>query len=224
MTFWIPKLIFITNNSIFILMDIEFKTTKKEIYIPLKKILETVIKRLKEFDIHVPLGHIGRMDLDGRFQDESLVHLRKYIYDYLKMTNKFKSVYFNYMKKTKVAFDSEMAKDGSFAPGFKQYDSLKNQLSDSLLKTDGKVWIMSYDQYLPTISVTTDYPTVALFGAQFAGWRVNVGNFFAMGSGPARALALKPRDLYDKINYRDESDKATIILETSSHSRRLMNT
>jgi len=151
MAFWITKLIFIINNSIFILMDIEFKTTKKEIYIPLKKILETVIKRLKEFDIHVPLGHIGRMDLNGRFQDESLVHLRKYIYDYLKLTNKFKSSYFNYMKKTKVAFDSEMAKDGSFAPGFKQYDSLKNQLSDSLLKTDGKVWIMSYDQYLPTI-------------------------------------------------------------------------
>lgn len=151
MTFWIPKLIFIINNSIFILMDIEFKTTKKEIYIPLKKILETTIKRLKEFDIHVPIGHIGRMDLNGRFQDESLVHLRKYIYGYLKMTNKFKSVYFNYMKKTKVAFDSEMTKDGSFAPGFKQYDSLKNQLSDSLLRTDGKAWIMSYDQYLPTI-------------------------------------------------------------------------
>ena len=133
------------------LMEIEFKTKKKEIYIPLKKILETVIKRLKEFDIHVPIGYVGRMDLNGRFQDESLVYLRKYIYEYLKLTNKFKSAYFNYMKKTKVVFDSEMTKDGSFAPGFKQYDSLKNQLSESLLKTDGKAWIMSYDQYLPTI-------------------------------------------------------------------------
>lgn len=74
--------------------------------------------------------------------------------------------------------------------------------------------------YLPTITVTTDFPAVALFGAQFAGWRVNVGKYFAMGSGPARALALKPKELYDKIDYRDEADTATIILETSAKPSR----
>lgn len=69
---------------------------------------------------------------------------------------------------------------------------------------------------LPAITVTTDFPTISLFGSQFAGWRISVGKYFAMGSGPARALALKPKEMYTNINYRDESDTATIILETSA--------
>ena len=46
--------------------------------------------------------------------------------------------------------------------------------------------IMDFDDlYIPAISVVTDFPTIALLGAQFAGWRVSVGKYFAMGSGPA---------------------------------------
>jgi methenyltetrahydromethanopterin cyclohydrolase len=71
-------------------------------------------------------------------------------------------------------------------------------------------------QLLPAIEVVTDHPAVALLGSQFAGWRISVGKYFAMGSGPARALSLKPKDLYAKIGYRDESDKAVIVLETSA--------
>jgi len=77
--------------------------------------------------------------------------------------------------------------------------------------------VASYgDLYLPAITVVTDFPAVALLGAQFAGWRVSFGKYFAMGSGPARALALKPNELYEKIDYRDEADTATIILEAST--------
>lgn len=65
----------------------------------------------------------------------------------------------------------------------------------------------------PAISVYTDHPAVALLGAQFAGWRIKVGDYFAMGSGPARALSLKPRELYEKIGYRDEADEAVMVLE-----------
>ncbi len=134
----------------------DFKTKKKEIYIPLKKILEIVIKRVKDLDIHVPLAHIARMDIAGTFQDESLSGLKKDIYSYFRIANKYKHVYFEALKKSKVVFDSEMTKEGSFAPGFKLYDSLKNQLFEALLKTDGKVWIASYDQYLPTIREHAD--------------------------------------------------------------------
>ncbi|MFH0749245.1 MAG: methenyltetrahydromethanopterin cyclohydrolase [Candidatus Bathyarchaeota archaeon] len=73
-----------------------------------------------------------------------------------------------------------------------------------------------HDFCLPGITVMTDCPAIALLGSQFAGWRVKVGQYFAMGSGPARALALKPRDLYAKIGYRDEADIATIFLEASA--------
>jgi len=36
-----------------------------------------------------------------------------------------------------------------------------------------------------------------------------------MGSGPARALALKPRELYERIGYADEADVAVLVLETA---------
>lgn len=137
-------------------METDAKTLKKEIYIPIKHTLDLVIKRVKELDIHVPLSQIARMDLSGMFEDETLADLRKYIYDYLKLANKYRKVYFEFIKKNKIEFDREMTKDGSFAPGIKQYDSLKNQLGEALLKTDGKVWITSYDQYLPTIREHSD--------------------------------------------------------------------
>jgi len=68
---------------------------------------------------------------------------------------------------------------------------------------------------LPTIFVATDFPSIALFGAQFAGWRISLGKYFAMGSGPARALSLKPKEMYAKIEYQDSSDSAVIVLETT---------
>ena len=67
---------------------------------------------------------------------------------------------------------------------------------------------------LPTIEVATDYPAISTLGAQFAGWQIKVGDYFAMGSGPARALALKPKELYAEIDYKDESESAVIVLES----------
>ncbi len=68
---------------------------------------------------------------------------------------------------------------------------------------------------LPAIFVFTDHPAVATLGSQFGGWRIKAGDFSAIGSGPARALALKPRDVFDKIGYVDEADVAVLVLETS---------
>ncbi len=71
------------------------------------------------------------------------------------------------------------------------------------------------DLELPAISVSTDQPAIALFGSQYAGWQIKLGKYFAMASGPARALALKPKEIYDKIGYKDESDFALVVLETT---------
>ncbi len=69
--------------------------------------------------------------------------------------------------------------------------------------------------HLPAIYVETNYPAIATLGAQFAGWSININKYSAMGSGPARALALKPKKIFDEINYKDESEMAVIVLETS---------
>jgi methenyltetrahydromethanopterin cyclohydrolase len=69
---------------------------------------------------------------------------------------------------------------------------------------------------LPSISVFTDHPAISTLGSQLAGWQVKVGSYSAVGSGPARALALKPKSLYKKISYKDESDVAVLVLEAET--------
>ncbi len=75
---------------------------------------------------------------------------------------------------------------------------------------------LKHEILYPFIEVSTDYPTLACLAAQKAGWRINQEGFFAMGSGPARALALKPKHTYEVIEYEDESDFAVIALEAST--------
>lgn len=67
---------------------------------------------------------------------------------------------------------------------------------------------------IPFIDIFTDFPSVSCLGAQKAGWTVKHNNYFAMGSGPARALALKPKHTYEVIEYEDDFDSAVIALES----------
>ena len=66
---------------------------------------------------------------------------------------------------------------------------------------------------LPSVKIKTDFPSISTLGSQKAGWSVSVGDFFALGSGPARALALKPAETYKEIGYKDEADLAILTLE-----------
>jgi len=78
-----------------------------------------------------------------------------------------------------------------------------------------KVFPAQYgDVVLPSIFVQTDHPALATLASQFAGWHIKVDKYSAIGSGPARALALKPKELYEKIMYKDEADTAVLVLET----------
>lgn len=70
---------------------------------------------------------------------------------------------------------------------------------------------------LPSIFVYTDNPVIATLGSQFAGWQIKEGDYFAIGSGPARALSLKPKEIYEKIGYRDDYDRAVVVLETDKY-------
>ena len=73
------------------------------------------------------------------------------------------------------------------------------------------------DLSLPSITVSSDHPVVAALGSQFAGWRIKEpDDSIAIGSGPARALALKPKKVYQAIGYKDDSDKAVLTLESNS--------
>ncbi|ADZ10409.1 Methenyltetrahydromethanopterin cyclohydrolase [Methanobacterium lacus] len=66
---------------------------------------------------------------------------------------------------------------------------------------------------IPSVKVKTNFPAISTLGAQKAGWSVSVGDFFALGSGPARALSLKPAETYEEIDYKDDADIAILTLE-----------
>jgi methenyltetrahydromethanopterin cyclohydrolase len=67
---------------------------------------------------------------------------------------------------------------------------------------------------LPAVIVGTDYPKISTLGSQYAGWTIKVGKYFAMGSGPARALARVEKKLYEELGYKDTSKKGVIVLES----------
>jgi methenyltetrahydromethanopterin cyclohydrolase len=70
------------------------------------------------------------------------------------------------------------------------------------------------DIVLPSVFVKTDHPALSLLASQFAGWQVKCDDYSAIASGPARALALKPKDLFVKLAFNEQSDTAVIVLET----------
>ncbi|MEM2338194.1 MAG: methenyltetrahydromethanopterin cyclohydrolase [Candidatus Bathyarchaeia archaeon] len=70
---------------------------------------------------------------------------------------------------------------------------------------------------LPTIFVYTDHPAIATLGSQFAGWNIKNGDYSAIGSGPARAIVQKPKEIYERLGYKDECEKAIVVLETDKY-------
>ena len=68
-------------------------------------------------------------------------------------------------------------------------------------------------RWLPGLTVTTDRPAVACLAAQYAGWRLDYEGYFAMGSGPGRAL-IHAEDLYNDLDWDEHASAAVLCLET----------
>ena len=68
-----------------------------------------------------------------------------------------------------------------------------------------------------TIVVRSSSPVIACLASQYAGWRLadDSGSkpFFALGSGPARALARR-EPLFEVLNYADDATRATLVIES----------
>lgn len=65
---------------------------------------------------------------------------------------------------------------------------------------------------LPGVCVTVDQTEIGCLAAQYAGWGIQRGEFFAIGSGPARALS-RGEPVFKLLNYSDSAEVAVIILE-----------
>jgi len=65
----------------------------------------------------------------------------------------------------------------------------------------------------PGIHVWTDHPAVSCMASQYAGWAINPGTYFAMGSGPLRAKARVERELFAKLGYVEDAARGVLVLE-----------
>jgi methenyltetrahydromethanopterin cyclohydrolase len=72
-----------------------------------------------------------------------------------------------------------------------------------------------------TVNVHTSNPVLACLGSQYAGWSLSHEKYYALGSGPARAMAKKTKDgvthpveeLYKELDYQDSHDKTVLVIE-----------
>ncbi len=64
------------------------------------------------------------------------------------------------------------------------------------------------------ITVHSSNPVIACLGSQYAGWTMTEqeSGFFALGSGPARALS-RVEPLYKELGYVDHYNKAALVIE-----------
>ena len=83
----------------------------------------------------------------------------------------------------------------------------------------------SYTQNWPlSINVHSSNPVLACLGSQYAGWTLSHGKYYALGSGPARAMATKLKDdvvqpveeLYKELDYRDQADHVVLVIENDA--------
>jgi methenyltetrahydromethanopterin cyclohydrolase len=83
----------------------------------------------------------------------------------------------------------------------------------------------SYTENWPiTVNVHSTNPVLACLGSQYAGWSLAHEKYFALGSGPARAMATKEKEgitvpieeLYTELNYNDSAETATLVIENDA--------
>jgi len=70
-----------------------------------------------------------------------------------------------------------------------------------------------FDNWPWSVNVHAKTPVLSCLGSQYAGWSLSHEKFFALGSGPGRALAGK-EEVLKEFGYKDKADKTVIVLET----------
>jgi methenyltetrahydromethanopterin cyclohydrolase len=67
--------------------------------------------------------------------------------------------------------------------------------------------------WLPAVEVSVSRPHIACMASQYAGWAVKLNRYFAIGSGPARALYAN-EEIFQKLDYKDRCETAVLMLES----------
>src|SRR5438093_3141624 len=105
--------------------------------------------------------------------------------------------------------DAGVDASGGFAAGRALAEICTGGLADIAyppVPIGGETW--------PGVRVWTDHPAVSCMASQYAGWAIQVGKYFAMGSGPLRAHARVEKELFAKLGYAERAERGVLVLET----------
>ena len=109
--------------------------------------------------------------------------------------------------------DSGARELGSIAAGLRIAEISAGGLAEVRLAPS-----MSTPRWPWTITVQSSQPVIACLASQYAGWRLSSqeggSSFFALGSGPARALARR-EPLFDVLAYADSAASAILVIESN---------
>lgn len=75
-----------------------------------------------------------------------------------------------------------------------------------------------------SVNIHTGNPVLACLGSQYAGWSLSHEKYYALGSGPARAMATKQKEgqtlpveeLYQELAYRDDGEYPVLVIENDA--------
>ena len=102
---------------------------------------------------------------------------------------------------------------GSAVPGGLEAGRRFAEITMGGLGTVGFAPLVLDGRWLPGLTVVTDHPALACLGAQYAGWKIDRDGYFAMASGPGRAL-IRAENLYDDLDVDEHASAAVLCLET----------
>lgn len=83
----------------------------------------------------------------------------------------------------------------------------------------------AYTNHWPlSVNVHSSNPVLACLGSQYAGWSLSHEKYYALGSGPARAMATKLKDgqqepveaLYKELDYTDAFETTALVIENDA--------
>lgn len=109
--------------------------------------------------------------------------------------------------------DAGAAAPGGIAAGLRIAEICMGGLGTARIASDAAL-----PRWPFAVTVRSSQPVLACLGSQYAGWSLSHGEkpnaYFALGSGPARALAGREK-LFAEIGYADRADSAVMVVESA---------
>jgi hypothetical protein len=123
--------------------------------IVIRKVLKSMngsIDILSSLERDVPITSIASMEMNNEFSSNDLEGVSRESLKVAKKMNDYKKAYWKLEILIKQSFLDTLKKKG-FLPGRSiEVESLANALPETIIKGDERIWIYSYDHYIPRIS------------------------------------------------------------------------